>query len=80
VTSKLHRALLAGIEALESVGLPYAVVGGLAVSAWATPRATQDVDLYAELPDGARPSLERALRERGFDVPARQSFAGAKRR
>lgn len=68
--SKLHRALLAGIEALESVGLPYAVVGGLAVSAWATPRATQDVDLYAELPDVARPLLERALRERGFDVPA----------
>ena len=68
--SKLHRALLAGIEALESVGLPYAVVGGLAVSAWATPRATQDVDLYAELPDAARPLLERALRERGFDVPA----------
>jgi len=68
--SKLHRALLAGIEALESVGLPYAIVGGLAVSAWATPRATQDVDLYAELPDATRPSLERALRERGFDVPA----------
>ncbi len=68
--SKLHRALLAGIEALESVGSPYAVVGGLAVSAWATPRATQDVDLYAELPDAAHPSLERALRERGFDVPA----------
>lgn len=68
--SKLHRALLAGIEALESVGLPYAVVGGLAVSAWATPRATQDVDLYADLPDAARPSLEHALRERGFDVPA----------
>lgn len=55
---------------MESVGLPYAVVGGLAVSAWATPRATQDVDLYAELPDATRPSLERALRERGFDVPA----------
>lgn len=68
--SKLHRALLAGVEALESVGLPYAVVGGLAVSAWATPRATQDVDLYAELPDAARLLLERALRERGFDVPA----------
>lgn len=70
MSSKLHRALLAGIEAVESVGLPYAVVGGLAVSAWATPRATQDVDLYADLPDAARPLLERALRERGFDVPA----------
>jgi hypothetical protein len=53
VRSKLHRALLAGIEALESVGLPYAV------SAWATPRATQDVYLYAELPDAARPALAR---------------------
>jgi predicted nucleotidyltransferase len=65
--------MLAGIEALDSVDLPYAIVGGLAVSAWATPRATQDVDLYAELPDAARPLLERALRERGFDVPAMEA-------
>lgn len=68
--SKLHRTLFAGIDALESVDLPYAVVGGLAVSAWAIPRATQDVDIYAELPGAACPGLERALRERGFDVPS----------
>lgn len=68
--SKLHRALLSGIDALESAKLSYAIVGGLAVSAWATPRATQDVDLYAELPDAAHSALERALRDRGFDVPA----------
>lgn len=70
MTSKLRRALFAGVEALESVGLDYAIVGGLAVSAWATPRATQDVDLYADLPDAVRPALARALRERHFDVPA----------
>ena len=66
----LGRALIDGLEALEAVGVRYAMVGGLAVSAWATPRATGDADLYAELPEQARSGLERELRSRGFDVPA----------
>jgi hypothetical protein len=71
--SELDRALLEAVEALDGLRLRYAVVGGLAVSTWTAPRATQDVDLYAELPDAARPALERALRERGFDVPAMEA-------
>jgi hypothetical protein len=66
----LGRALLDGIEALETVGLRYAIVGGLAVSAWATPRATGDADLYAELPERLRSAVERELEARGFHVPA----------
>lgn len=58
----LGRALIDGLEALEAVGVRYAMVGGLAVSAWATPRATGDADLYAELPEQARDALERELR------------------
>ncbi len=31
--------------ALEDGGIPYALVGGLAVAVWGAPRATQDIDL-----------------------------------
>lgn len=58
------------IEALDDLGLRYAVVGGLAVSAWGAPRATKDVDLYAELASDMRPALRRELVARDFDVPA----------
>jgi hypothetical protein len=66
----VDRALFKAVGALEALGLPYALVGGLAVSAWVPPRATRDVDLYADLPDARRPALRAALEECGFDVPA----------
>lgn len=68
--SPLQPPLDAVIEALDGLGLRYAVVGGLAVSAWGSPRATKDVDLYAELASDTRPALRRELVERDFDVPA----------
>ncbi|HEX8111829.1 MAG TPA: DUF5131 family protein [Kofleriaceae bacterium] len=46
------------------------MVGGLAVGAWGVPRATKDVDLYAELPTAVRPRVRRELMQRNFDVPA----------
>jgi hypothetical protein len=67
---RVQRALFEGVAAVEAIGLRYAVVGGLAVGVWALPRATRDVDLYAELPVDARGHLERELVRRGFDVPA----------
>ena len=70
MTPRVEQALLEGIAALEQVGLRYAVVGGLAVGVWGVPRATRDVDVYAELPLDARANLETALLSRGFDVPA----------
>jgi predicted nucleotidyltransferase len=70
VIPKLERTLVAGAEALEALGSRYALVGGLAVGVWAIPRATRDVDLYAELGPSIRPRLARELGERGFDVPA----------
>jgi hypothetical protein len=50
----------------------YALVGGLAVSAWAIPRATRDADLWVEI-GSHRPVLEGALRDAGFDVPAMEA-------
>jgi hypothetical protein len=38
------------VEVLESTGIEYAIVGGLAAIAWGVPRFTQGVDLVAELP------------------------------
>lgn len=58
------------VEVLENLGLRYAVVGGMAVSAWGALRTTRDVDLYADLPMDARPSVKRELESRDFDVPA----------
>jgi len=66
----LQPALDAAIDALDDLGLRYALVGGLAVGAWGVPRATKDVDLYAELANAVRPSLRRGLLQRDFDVPA----------
>jgi predicted nucleotidyltransferase len=57
--------------AFDGLGIRYALVGGIAVSAWGAVRATKDVDLYAELaPPPVRPRLRRELLERDFDVPA----------
>lgn len=50
----------------------YALVGGLAVSAWAVPRATREPDLWVEMGDG-RSELEDALDAAGFDVPAMEA-------
>lgn len=50
----------------------HALVGGLAVSAWALPRATRDADLWVEL-GTRRHDLETALRSEGFDVPAMEA-------
>jgi predicted nucleotidyltransferase len=65
----LGRALFSALDALDALGIRYAIVGGLAVGAWGVSRSTRDVDIYAELPPDRR-ALERALSERGFHVPA----------
>lgn len=69
ITHEVSAALGRALQAIDGCGMRYALVGGLAVSAWALPRATRDADLWVEL--GAhRSDLERALRGTGFDVPA----------
>jgi hypothetical protein len=65
VSAALGRAL----QVIDGCGLRYALVGGLAVSAWALPRATRDADLWVDL-GSRRSALEVALKNAGFDVPA----------
>lgn len=66
----LDKVLESAIAALDGAGVRWALVGGLAVSAWATPRATRDVDLYAELQEVAPSLLQEKLESHGFIVPA----------
>ena len=68
--AEVERALLDGIAALEALDVRYAIVGGLAVSVWAMPRATRDVDLYADLDHAQRPQVQKELEAHGFEVPA----------
>lgn len=46
---------------LESLGVPHAVVGSMASSAWGFPRSTNDVDLVADLRPEHVASLVEAL-------------------
>lgn len=64
-------------DALASVTLvfeerrvPYALIGGLAVAAWGAPRATEDIDVLADV--SPFPELDAALRAAGFDVEWRR--------
>lgn len=68
--AEVERTLLDGIAALEALDVRYAIVGGLAVSVWAMPRATRDVDLYADLDHAQRPQVQKELEAHGFEVPA----------
>jgi hypothetical protein len=67
---KVRRRLLAASAALESAGVPYAVVGGNAVAAWVTTvdegavRNTRDVDVLLRRPDFGR--AKAALESAGF--------------
>lgn len=44
VSSRILRALYSAAAEYESLGVPYVVIGGLAVGAYGAPRATKDVD------------------------------------
>lgn len=61
----LYEELRGVTGALETAGIPYALVGGLAVSIYATPRATQDIDLL--LAAGDLPIAAAVLHPLGYD-------------
>jgi hypothetical protein len=57
------------IDALEAVGVEYMVGGALAVSAWATGRTTNDLDLVVHLREDQLVPLYEELLKRGMMVP-----------
>lgn len=60
-------ALIDTVRALEAAGVPYALIGGLAVGIHTgSPRATVDVDIAADAA-GGRPTAVEALERAGFE-------------
>jgi len=69
VALDLQAELRGIVQALDAAGIAYALVGGLAVSIYATPRATEDIDILL-----ARADLSRAV-ERLAPLGFRQAGA-----
>jgi predicted nucleotidyltransferase len=57
------------VELLDRLGHPYAVMGGIAVRAYAIPRATYDVDLTIAVDHSRLPELFTELRKLDFAIP-----------
>jgi hypothetical protein len=62
----LNEALRKVVSELDRLGVPHALIGGLAVAAHGVVRATQDVDLIVDVPIHQAPSLEQSLKNDGF--------------
>jgi hypothetical protein len=56
-------------ELFDRFGIPYAIMGGLAVRVYGIPRATYDVDFTAAVPRDQLPGLYAAVAELGYTVP-----------
>lgn len=60
----LYRAVVKMQQRLDEAGVPSAIIGGIAISVWGTPRGTRDVDLKILL---GRDSAQRLLDILGSD-------------
>jgi hypothetical protein len=65
----LFNELRAIVAALDGAGVAYALAGGLAVSIYSVPRATQDIDLLIAMSD--LEGTVAAVRDLGFRVAGR---------
>jgi len=66
---RLLASLRKAITALEDEGIPFAVVGGLAVGVRAEPRITRDIDLVVPVADDAEGEAKLlVLQRRGFAI------------
>lgn len=63
---QFDRVLFSALDALETSGLPYAVIGGIAASALSRPRLTHDIDIFVR-PEDAQAALD-ALSRKGFET------------
>lgn len=67
---QLESPLREAIAFLEAHGYRYAIIGGIAVTAWGTIRATRDVDLKVLVPDLDYAAVRDAIRA-AFPEPGR---------
>ena len=57
------------VDVFETRGLPYAIMGGIAVRAHGIPRPTYDVDFTLSIPRGRLHDLFTAIEGRGYTIP-----------
>lgn len=62
--SRLGTQLKELVEALTNAGIPFALIGGLALAAYKVIRATQDIDILVDFDESER--LDTLLRTRGY--------------
>jgi hypothetical protein len=60
------------VQLFESKGIPFALMGGLAVRIHAIPRPTYDVDFTISLPRDGLPSFFQQVQALGYTVPEPQ--------
>jgi Nucleotidyl transferase AbiEii toxin, Type IV TA system len=58
----------------DTMGIPYALMGGMAVRAYGIPRPTYDVDFTIAVDRRRLPELYQAVRDLGYTVP--EEYAG----
>lgn len=68
----LDKVLFTTIETLEEHGIPYALIGGVAVKSMGRPRVTHDIDLFVRPDDADR--VLKVLEDRGFTSQKRDPF------
>ncbi len=65
----VEEALKDFVRVFNSMSIPYAVMGGLAVRAYGVPRPTYDVDVMLAIEEERLPELFDAVEEEGYTVP-----------
>lgn len=68
-----HEAVLATIDALDAVGVPYMLVGSFSTNAYGFERSTRDADFVVELGDTSITAVARQLGP-GFRLDPQLSF------
>ena len=63
---KFNRVLFSTLDALQVHNIPYALIGGIAVSGMGRPRSTHDIDIFVR-PEDAEAALD-ALSKNGFET------------
>jgi hypothetical protein len=70
----LLTGLMELVQALDRLGVRYALIGGVAAGYRSGPRFTQDVDFLLDVPQLVLPGLLEDLRARGFDFDTEKAI------
>lgn len=66
ISGILLESLRSLLEILDTRGVSYAVMGGIASQVWGRPRSTRDLDILVLLPDGSEQGFLELMRQSGL--------------